>query len=155
MRVGIALGSNLGDRYVHLKEAIVFLMGLHESGEFLISGFHETTPIDCPDNSHDFLNAVVELGSSLDPLEILRHIQKYEVDSGRPSLHDYHAPRTIDLDLLYCDNLTLTEPNLELPHPRIRERSFVLTPLCDIRADLSLAGWDKDALGYLSQIRNK
>jgi 2-amino-4-hydroxy-6-hydroxymethyldihydropteridine diphosphokinase len=151
MRVGIALGSNLGDRYVHLKEAQDFLKGIHESGEFLASSLIETTPVDCPDDSPNFLNAVVELESSLDPLRILDLLQDYERSSGRPSQHGHHAPRTIDLDLLYCDMMTLSDDRLILPHPRITNRYFVLKPLSEICPDLTLPGWDRPCHEYLSQ----
>lgn len=152
MRVGIALGSNLGDRHVRLQEALVFLRELHETGDFLVSDFHETLPVDCPEDSPDFLNAVVELESSLEPVELLHRLQDLERRSGRPSAHDHHAPRTLDLDLLYCDEMTLHDPELELPHPRMRDRAFVLAPLCQIRPSLRLPGWSMTTSEYLSRI---
>jgi len=142
MRVGIALGSNLGDRLRWLREAADRLKALHEGAdaEFLCSGIYETLPVDCPGDSPAFLNAAVECTSSLLPTDILSRLQSIERDFGRPETRTFHAPRTLDLDLLYCGDLRISLPTLELPHPRIAERFFVLRPLRDICADLVLPG---------------
>ncbi|MEY2906674.1 MAG: 2-amino-4-hydroxy-6-hydroxymethyldihydropteridine diphosphokinase [Verrucomicrobiota bacterium] len=155
MRAGIALGSNLGNRSALLEAAISQLRTLHEQGEFLISSLHETDPVDCPPGSESFLNGVVELDTSLAPLELLQRLQHLELASGRPRVHGRHAPRTLDLDLLYCDGMTLHHPDLELPHPRITERHFVLAPLHEIRPDLLLPGWSMNCADYLFRISNK
>jgi len=155
MRAGIALGSNLGDRNAILKEAIGHLQSLHEEGEFLVSSLHETEPIDCPPGSPLFLNAVVELETSLDPVILLRRLQSLEMASGRPEYRGINEPRSLDLDILYCDGMSLRISGLELPHPRISERSFVLTPLAEIRPDLKLPGWSHTCLEYLLIISNK
>ena len=151
MRAGIALGSNLGDSSIIIKEAIGHLKVLHlsQADDFLASSLHKTSPIDCPPNSPAFLNGVVELETALEPLELLYHLQGLEEVFGRPKKHAYHAPRTLDLDLLYCDMMALSHPDLELPHPRILERPFVLAPLAEIRPDLQLPGWSKPCAEYL------
>jgi len=154
MRAGIALGSNLGDRNAILTEAIGQLRDLHEEGEFLVSGLHETWPLNCPPGSPLFLNGVLELGTSLEPLILLQRLQSLEAASGRPEYRGINEPRTLDLDLLYCDEMTLQLPELELPHPRIAERLFVLAPLAEIRPDLKLSGWTYSCEEYLSKIRN-
>ena len=153
MRAGIALGSNLGDRSAILKEAIRHLRSLHGGGDgiFLVSSLHETAPVDCPADSPAFLNGVIELEATLEPMEILRHLQRLEEEFGRPREHEYHAPRTLDLDLLYCDMMSLSHPDLQLPHPRILERPFVLLPLAEIRPELQLPGWSKRCSDYLPQ----
>ena len=138
MRAGIALGSNLGDRSALLKEAVGHLHFLHERGDFLSSTLRESDPVDCPPGSPPFLNGVVEMETSLAPLELLERLQALEVASGRPIDHGHHTPRTLDLDLLYCDEMTLRHPALELPHPHITKRPFVLVPLAEIRPDLLL-----------------
>jgi 2-amino-4-hydroxy-6-hydroxymethyldihydropteridine diphosphokinase len=153
MRAGIALGSNLGDRSALLNQAIGHLREIHDFGNFLISSFHETEPVDCADESPIFLNAVAEIGTSLSPLELLHRLQQLEIHSGRPKDHARNASRTLDLDLLYCDDMTLHYPELELPHPRMTERSFVLAPLAEIRPDLRLPGWEVTCLEYLFRIR--
>lgn len=154
MRAGIALGSNLGEKSVLLNQAIGHLREIHESGEFLVSGFHETEPVDCAPGTPSFLNAVAEIGTSLPPLELLQRLQQQEIRSGRPKNHARNASRTLDLDLLYCDEMTLHNPKLELPHPRMTERSFVLAPLAEIRPDLRLPGWEMTCLEYLLRVRN-
>ena len=155
MRAGIALGSNLGDRNALLQKAIGHLREIHESGEFLVSALHETEPVDCPPGSPSFLNGVVELETTLTPLQLLHRLQSLELQSGRPELHSRNSPRTLDLDLLYCDGMAQHTPELELPHPSIRERPFVLIPLAEIRPELRLPGWDMTCSEYLSCIRNK
>lgn len=141
MRVGIALGSNLGDRIHNLRMACESLRALHEEpGPFLRSAVYETTPIDCPPGSPNFLNAAVELTSTLAPLDLLHRLQRLEQTLGRPADHAFHSPRTIDLDLLYCDSLTFSLQSLTLPHPRIMQRSFVIQPLADICPDRVLPG---------------
>jgi len=141
MRAGIALGSNLGDRLNFLREARRFLFPLHDGpGPFLCSRVYETEPVDCPDDSPRFLNAAVELTTSLAPLELLARLQSIEHKLGRPSDHTFHGPRNLDLDLLYCDNLQMSLNALTLPHPGIAERLFVLQPLTDICPDRILPG---------------
>lgn len=133
MRVGIALGSNLGDSVKNIRVACEYLKGLHNgSGPFLQSTLHSTSPIDCPAGSPSFINAAVELGTDLPPFDLLDLLQAYEVDHGRPSGHGFHTPRTIDLDLLYCDQLVLRHPRLTIPHPLLASRLFVLAPLAEI-----------------------
>lgn len=153
MRAGIAIGSNLGDRISILNEAIGHLRLLHVGGDFLISSLHETTPIDCPPESPSFLNGVVELETSLPPRELLHCLQHLEEKAGRPRLHERHAPRTLDLDLLYCDEMTLQTSELQLPHPRMTERLFVMAPLAEIRPTMKLPSWSITAQEYLYYIR--
>ena len=141
MRVGIALGSNLDDRLENLRAARRHLFDLHEDcGPFLCSRIYETQPVDCPPGSPAFLNAAIEFACTLPPLDLLKKLQHLEQILGRPTNHAHHAPRTIDLDILYYDNLAFALPELTLPHPRIAERGFVLTPLADIAPDRILPG---------------
>ena len=136
MRIGIALGSNLDDRLALLRSACKRIQSFHEdSGPFLCSRIYETSPAGCPAGSPFFLNAALEMSSSLPPLDLLAELQRIEINLGRPRVHGFHTPRTIDLDLLYCDNLAFCLSDLELPHPRIFERPFVLFPLLDICPD--------------------
>jgi 2-amino-4-hydroxy-6-hydroxymethyldihydropteridine diphosphokinase len=155
MRAGIALGSNLGNRSALLKDAIGHLKAVHEGGSFLASTLHETEPVDCPPGSPCFLNGVVELETSLTPLVLLKQLQNLEFSLGRPKQHGRNDPRTLDLDLLYCDDITLHHTDLTLPHPRITERAFVLAPLAEIRPDLRLPGWSMTCSDYLLQIHKK
>jgi len=153
MRFGIALGSNLGDRLQHLRAALEALYALHSpDAPLLISRVYETEPVDCAAGDPGFLNAVVEMECTLDPLTLLEKLQALEQRMGRPSDHARNHPRTIDLDILYADELHLDTPHLTLPHPRMTERRFVLAPLCDIRPHLQLANWPAQAADLLAQL---
>ncbi len=139
MKAGIALGSNLEPRLLNLQAARRKIFELHRSNApVACSKVYETSPVDCPEGSEPFLNAVLEITTDLPPEAILHRLQAIEMELGRPPKHARNAPRSIDLDLLYCDNLTLATPELTLPHPGISGRLFVLKPLCDIRPDLVL-----------------
>lgn len=141
MRVGIALGSNLDDRLQNFRAARQHLFSLHEDrGPFLCSRIYETEPVDCPPGSPAFLNAAIELASTRPPLDLLGELQRIEQLLGRPRNHGFHAPRTVDLDMLYYDNLAFELPELILPHPRIAERPFVLAPLADVAPNKILSG---------------
>lgn len=135
-RVGISLGSNLGDRLAHLRAALDRLSPLRNSDHLLLSPIYETEPVDCPAGSGAFYNAVVEIESELPPLELLAATQRIERELGRPADRERNSPRTVDLDLLYYGDLKMEEESLVLPHPRIGERAFVLRPLAAIRPDL-------------------
>ena len=153
MRVGIALGSNLDDRLENLRAARRHLFALHEArGPYLCSRIYETEPVDCPPGSAPFLNAAIELACTLPPLDLLKKLQRIEQILGRPSNHAHHAPRTIDLDILYYDNLAFTLPELTLPHPRIIERAFVLQPLADIAPTRILPGQTQTISALLEKI---
>jgi 2-amino-4-hydroxy-6-hydroxymethyldihydropteridine diphosphokinase len=153
MRVGIALGSNLGDRPGHLRAARRRLFALHEDrGPFLCSRIYETEPVDCPDDSPPFFNAAIEMSCTLPPLDLLAELQHLERILGRPPDHTFHAPRTIDLDILYYDNLAFELPELTLPHPRIVERAFVLAPLADVAPTRILPGQTETVLELLGKI---
>ncbi len=154
MLAGIALGSNLGDSDHILNEAIKHLKNIHQgpATSFLSSTFYKTAPVDCPPGSPFFLNAVIQINTSFSPRELFRFLQKMEQASGRFSPHPKNAPRTLDLDLLYCDTIILASSELELPHPRIQKRSFVLIPLSEILPNIILPGWEKTAQEYLCDI---
>ena len=127
----IALGSNLDDREAALKLALRKIGELPKSRVVKISTFHETEPAGGPPQGK-FLNAAAELESGLEPLELLRLLQKIEREMGRPEEHERWGPRVIDLDLLTYDDLVLNTPELILPHPRMQERPFVMIPLDQI-----------------------
>lgn len=144
MRIGVALGSNLGDRTENLRLGRDLLLSLHESAPPpLISPVYETEPVGCPPGTAPFLNAVMEIESSLEPSELLAKFLALEVRQGRPAMRDKNAPRPLDLDILYAGDLRSTSPELTIPHPRLSERRFVLQPLADIRPSLQLPGSNK------------
>jgi len=141
LRAGIALGSNLGDRLAHLRESYRQLTALAVHGEERLTALiYQTEPKFCPPGSPDFLNTVVEIafdGSAMDLLKACRAIEK---SMGRERGAERNAPRVIDVDLLYFGDEQWATEELELPHPRIGERRFVLEPLADIQPDLVLPG---------------
>ncbi len=140
-RAGIALGSNLGDRLLNLREALLRLRSLHAGDEApRVAAVYQTEPRFCPPGSPDFLNTVVEIGFAEDPLDLLAATQQIERDLGRVPSPLRNAPRVIDVDILYLGDLRFANESLVLPHPRIGERRFVLQPLADIRPDLRIDG---------------
>jgi 2-amino-4-hydroxy-6-hydroxymethyldihydropteridine diphosphokinase len=140
-RVGIALGSNLGDSPAHLQAARDGLREIATPGEpFLQASNYRTEPLHCPPGSPSFLNSVVEIAWEGTPTELLEITQAIERKIGRISKPERNAPRVIDLDLLYFGTQTIETEALTLPHPRITERRFVLEPLAEIRPDLVLPG---------------
>lgn len=140
-RVGIALGSNLGDRLAHLQAAIASLRSIAVAGgKFLEAPTYQTEPLLCPPGSPLFFNTVVEIAYEGDPFGLLETTRLLERQLGRIAKTERNAPRVIDIDLLYFGELQIDSEALILPHPRIGERRFVLQPLADIRPDLILPG---------------
>jgi len=138
MIYGIALGSNLGDRLAQLQAAVANLLAEPHTTLVSAAAVYESDPVDCPEGSQSFLNTVIEIGATLPPLELLQVLQNIEMALGRPEDHAFHAPRTVDLDILYADDVQMTHAKLVLPHPRLAQRRFVLEPLAEIRPDLVL-----------------
>lgn len=141
VRAGIALGSNLGHRLETLQKAreqVLAIRGAHPP--FLQSAIYETSPVNCELNAGRFYNAVLEIGFGGTPELLLNKLQGIEQRLGRPSRHPPNSSRTIDLDLLYFGELQLHRRELQLPHPRLAEREFVLRPLIDLNPDLRLPG---------------
>jgi 2-amino-4-hydroxy-6-hydroxymethyldihydropteridine diphosphokinase len=133
----VGLGSNLGDRERNLLEAVGHL---GEIGLVRVSSFRETDPVGVVDQPN-FLNAVAELSSDLSPRELLDRLLEIERGLGRDRTKEERwGPRTIDLDLLLYGDETIDEPGLQVPHPRLHERLFVLEPLGDLDPDLVVPG---------------
>jgi 2-amino-4-hydroxy-6-hydroxymethyldihydropteridine diphosphokinase len=130
----IALGSNLGDRGLHLRVALRALAEARGVEVVAVSRLHETEPLG-PTQGR-FLNAAAQLRTSLRPRELLELLHAIETQAGRERGPVRWAARTLDLDLLFYDDACLEEPDLVVPHPRLHERSFVLEPLREIAADL-------------------
>lgn len=130
VRVGFSLGSNLGDRLATLERVCDYLSDLF--GALRLSQVYETDPVDCPTGSPAYLNACVEVSTTMTAQAILRCCQEIEKDLGRTRSGEYGEPRTCDIDILYYGETISSEPELTLPHPRAHLREFVLRPLCDI-----------------------
>jgi 2-amino-4-hydroxy-6-hydroxymethyldihydropteridine diphosphokinase len=153
-RVGIALGSNLGDRIRNIQAAVERLREIAVADEpVLCAQVYQTEPMLCPPGSPDFYNSTIEISFSGRPSELLELTQAFEKNLGRSPAVIRNSPRVIDIDLLYFGDEMIDTEDLVLPHPRIAERRFVLQPLADIRPDLVLPGQHRtvaellDALG--------
>jgi 2-amino-4-hydroxy-6-hydroxymethyldihydropteridine diphosphokinase len=141
MHFGIALGSNLGDRAENLRRGIALLMESVPGGELIASAaLYETDPVDCTPEAQAFLNTVIEIIAPCAPQELHARLKAVESALGRPEQRERNSPRTLDLDLLYADDVVSDDPELILPHPRLHQRRFVLQPLADIRPELVLPG---------------
>ncbi len=134
-RAYIALGSNLGDRDAHLAAALAALRATRGIEVVAVSPVYETDPVG-PLPQRLYLNAVAELATQLTPGALLERLLEIEVGRGRTRGSERNAPRTLDLDLLLYGDRKLSEPDLEIPHPRLAERAFVLEPLCALAPDL-------------------
>jgi 2-amino-4-hydroxy-6-hydroxymethyldihydropteridine diphosphokinase len=139
MRVAVAIGSNLGERLANLRNARKDIAALAGAlPPMRSSGIYETKPVGCEKGAAKFLNAAIEFGYAGEALDLLYKLAAIEKLLGRPATHPRNISRTIDLDLLYFGDLEIESADLQLPHPRISEREFVLRPLADIRPDLIL-----------------
>lgn len=150
-RVFIGLGSNRGDVHRQLDQALTALAELPRSELIRCSPRYWTTPMGDPDQP-EFLNAVAEMDTALEPLELLRQMQSVENDLGRVRDSDRRwGPRTIDLDLLLFGETVITNADLVVPHPRMAGRAFVLKPLADLVPGLKIPGLARisDLLGEL------
>ncbi|HEX8171479.1 MAG TPA: 2-amino-4-hydroxy-6-hydroxymethyldihydropteridine diphosphokinase [Thermoanaerobaculia bacterium] len=128
--VVIALGSNLGDRALHLRRAVHALSSCMRVVR--ISAIHETDAVDAPPGSPPFLNMVVAGYTALPPLALLRALLAIEQRLGRIRRGIRNEPRIIDLDLILYGATRMQTRELTLPHPRYREREFVLRPMAEV-----------------------
>ena len=125
----IGLGSNLGDSRSILDSAIDRLKSHHQIDLIAVSSWYLTAPIGPP--QPDYLNGCTTIGTSLQPLELLNILHSIESEFGRVRTEVWGA-RTLDLDLLLYNDLIIDLPTLQIPHPRMLERAFVLVPLAEI-----------------------
>ena len=152
-RVGIALGSNLGDRLGNLQAARDCLREIATPGEpFLQASIYQTEPLRCPPRSPVFLNTVVEIAFVGNPFELLELTRAIEKKLGRTECTERNAPRIIDVDLLYFCAEIIDTTALTLPHPRLGERRFVLQPCAEIRPGLILPGHTRSIAELLADL---
>ncbi|WP_422845790.1 2-amino-4-hydroxy-6-hydroxymethyldihydropteridine diphosphokinase [Acidovorax sp. M2(2025)] len=134
----IGLGANLGDAPAALRAAVQALAALPSTQRLQCSALYRSAPVDA--TGPDFYNAVAALRTTLPPQELLAALQSIEAAAGRERPYR-NAPRTLDLDILLIDNLSIDTPALTVPHPRMRERAFVLLPLAEIAPARVPAEW--------------
>jgi 2-amino-4-hydroxy-6-hydroxymethyldihydropteridine diphosphokinase len=130
----IALGTNRGDRDLNLLRAVAEIGKLPDTKITSLSDFYDTAPVGKTDQA-DFLNAVVRVETELQPEQLLAGLQRIERDVFKRERTVRWGPRTIDLDILFYDGVTLAGDDLTIPHPRLHERRFVLQPLAEIAPD--------------------
>ena len=136
----IALGGNVGDVRSTFQRAISNICGMTQASLLARSSDYATPPWG-ELNQDRFINACIEIETSLDPHALLFTLHKIEKRLGRDRSKEQHwGPRTLDLDLLAYDDATINKPDLTLPHPRLFERAFVLVPLAEIAPDRRIAG---------------
>ena len=134
-RAIVALGSNLGDRAAYLR------FGLDKLSNVIAqSQVFETDPVGGPDNQGPYLNMVAVVDTDLDPFAMLRRLLQIEAEAHRVRIERW-GPRTLDMDLLFYDDYTITSEELTLPHPRYGERRFVLEPLSEVAPEHCPSQW--------------
>jgi 2-amino-4-hydroxy-6-hydroxymethyldihydropteridine diphosphokinase len=136
MRGFLCLGSNQGDRLENIRSA---LLGLEKSGisVFKVSSVYETKPHGVPGPQENYYNLVACIACEKTPRELLESLRVIEDRLGRERPH-MNAPRTMDIDILMLDGVSVSQPDLVVPHPRMEERPFVIYPLSEIEPDIVL-----------------
>lgn len=133
----VALGSNLGDRMTYLRDAVSLFTDVESQSQVF-----ETDPIGGPDGQGAYLNMALAVRTSLDPYSFLRYCRRIESEAGRQRIVRW-GPRTLDVDILFYDNIMIDDPLLTIPHPRYAERRFVLAPLAEVAPERCPEHWDK------------
>jgi 2-amino-4-hydroxy-6-hydroxymethyldihydropteridine diphosphokinase len=132
----VALGANLADPVTQVRAALEALTRLPESRLLRASSLYRTAPVGIH-GQPDFINAVASLETHMTPQALLAAL--FDVEAGFGRRRDYHhAPRTLDLDLLLYDDQVMNTPSLQLPHPRMHLRAFVMAPLVEIAPDCAI-----------------
>ena len=132
--VTIALGANLGEPLATLRKVVSELKDSPEFSDIRVSAFYDTSPVES--SGPDYVNAVLEARTHLEPKAVLHRLQALENRYGRVRPAGVvNAPRTLDLDVLLYDDLTSDDPELLIPHPRMTGRLFVLVPLADLTGE--------------------
>jgi 2-amino-4-hydroxy-6-hydroxymethyldihydropteridine diphosphokinase len=147
----IALGGNVGDVRATFKKAIAHICGMAQ-GALIARSSDYATPAWGDEDQDPFINACIEIDTSLDPHALLFVMQKVEQKFGRTRDKERRwGPRTLDLDMIAYDDVSMQKPDLILPHPRLFGRAFVLVPLAEIAPDRVIGGIKvRDALASVS-----
>ena len=145
MEIGLSLGSNLGDRLANLRAARQGVLSLPDVTGLAQSRVYETEPVGVAPAHRDetFLNAVIVIDSPTPVTELVDRFHALEAHLGRRRTDDRYAPRPADIDIVYAGTLTFETPALTIPHPRWKDRRFVVQPLADVRPDLIIPGESK------------
>jgi 2-amino-4-hydroxy-6-hydroxymethyldihydropteridine diphosphokinase len=136
-RVFVGLGANLGDAVHNVRTALQQLGGMPRTVVVAASSLYRSAPLEA--DGPDYVNAVAELRTELEPAQLLEQMQLVEQRFGRQRAY-HHAPRTLDLDLLYFGARRIVSLALSVPHPRLHQRAFVLAPLSELAPGLPCPG---------------
>jgi 2-amino-4-hydroxy-6-hydroxymethyldihydropteridine diphosphokinase len=131
----IALGSNLGDRLDNVRAGVAEIRRVAGIEIVAVSPLYETAPVGGPDDQGPYLNAALAVDTTLDAAELLALLHRIEAGRERQRLVHW-GPRTLDLDLLVHGDLVTESTTLQVPHPRMHERRFVMVPVCDIAPEV-------------------
>lgn len=145
-RAFLGLGSNLGDPLEHLREAVASLTGV-----VAVSPAYRTAPMGGPGGQKPYVNLVVEIDTDLSARELLGVCHRLESAANRVRVERW-GPRTLDVDILWIEGVEVDEPDLEVPHPRMRTRRFVMAPLADLAPDVAGEGWEDRAEGHVERL---
>src|ERR1700761_6836421 len=154
--VGIALGSNLGNREAELDAGIAYLRLIAYDHEVLEGPRIETEPDNCPPGSPSFLNTVAEImveSMEFPPLNLLGALEDFEIERGRSPIRERNSPRPLDLDIIYYGNYEYDQMGLIIPHRRAHQRRFVLEPLAGLPPNLILPGQTKTVQELLAALK--
>ncbi len=150
----IGLGSNLGDRKRHLKEAIKEIESSEATNLVSVSCLYLTEPVDVEEPQNDFLNAVIKIRTNLSPQALLSSLKEIERRFGR-GVDSHLKPRNLDLDILLYDDLILQTESLTIPHPRLSCREFVLAPLLELEPELQNPVDGKSLNSYYEKLKGQ
>jgi 2-amino-4-hydroxy-6-hydroxymethyldihydropteridine diphosphokinase len=131
----LALGSNIGDRELNLLRAVAEIGKIPDVRITGLSGFYDTEPVGTVPQD-PFINSVLRCEVSMGPVQLLDELQRIETEVFRRKRDIPQGPRTMDLDILFFDDLVISDDRLTIPHPRLHQRRFVLVPLTEIAPDL-------------------
>jgi 2-amino-4-hydroxy-6-hydroxymethyldihydropteridine diphosphokinase len=145
-RAFLGLGSNLGDQWDLLREAVGSLTGV-----VAVSPVYRTEPMGGPGGQQPYLNLVVEIETDLSPRKLLGVCHRLESAADRVRIERW-GPRTLDVDILWMEGVEIDEPDLQVPHPRMTRRRFVMAPLADIAPDVVAPDWDDRAEGRVERV---
>ena len=145
-RAFLGLGSNMGDSWAILREAVGSL-----SGVVAVSPVYRTQPMGGPAGQDPFLNIVIEIDTDLSARQLLGVCHRLESAADRVRTVRW-GPRTLDVDILTIEGVTVDEPDLQVPHPRMRQRRFVMAPLADIAPDVAGPDWRDRAEGHVDRV---
>lgn len=158
--VFLGIGSNLGDRQTNIDRAIAFLKEHEDIRVLAISKIIETEPVGGPPQDA-YLNGAIQIVTDLLPLELLSCLKMIERRLGRPSAgragikKEIHGPRTMDLDILFYNDVVIVEgKSIQIPHPRLHERTFVLEPLLEIAPNFVHPRFKKSVKELLDELLN-